>query len=68
VGGLKSLIREVLSDSEDDLSTNPTLASIGDPLRPWRAEFMSYIETIEAALPAGVTTIQWWGVRVLHTT
>ncbi|KAG2097411.1 hypothetical protein BD769DRAFT_1394522 [Suillus cothurnatus] len=67
VGRLKSLIQEVLSDSEDDLSVNPTLASIGNPLWPWRAEFISYIETIEATLPAGMTTIQWWGF-VHHST
>jgi len=63
-GGLKKLIREVLSDSEDDASTNPTTSS-GDPSRPWRAEFLGYIETIEASLPAGMSTIQWWGVSSL---
>jgi hypothetical protein len=40
-GGLKKLIREVLSDSEDDLSTDPAPTSIGDPARPWRAEFLA---------------------------
>jgi hypothetical protein len=66
-GGLKKLIREVLSDSEYDLSTNPaTSMAIGDPLRPWRAEFLSYLETIEAALPPGMSTIQWWGVSIAY--
>ena len=62
-GGLKSLIREVLSDSDDEFLANATpTTSIGDPSRPWRAEFLSYLETIEATPPAGMTTIQWWGV------
>ncbi|KAG2351105.1 hypothetical protein BDR07DRAFT_1386545 [Suillus spraguei] len=47
------------------IHANPTLASIGNPLRPWRAEVMSYIETIEATLPAGMTIIQWWGLEEL---
>jgi hypothetical protein len=58
VGELKSLIQEVLSDSEDNLSANPTLASIGNPLWPLRAKFLSYIETIKVTLPAAMTTIQ----------
>ncbi|KAG2068240.1 hypothetical protein BDR04DRAFT_1119862 [Suillus decipiens] len=31
--------------------------------KPWGAKFMSYIEAIKAALPAGMTTIQWWGSK-----
>jgi hypothetical protein len=27
-------------------------------LWPWRAEFLSYLKTLEAALPAGMSTIQ----------
>jgi hypothetical protein len=67
-GGLKKLIRQVQSDSEDDMSPNAATASAGDPLRPWRAEFLSYLETLEAALPAGMSTIQWWGVSILYYT
>jgi hypothetical protein len=66
-GGLKKLIREVLSDSEDDLSTDPAPTSIGDPARPWRAEFLAYLETVEATPPAGMSTIRWWGVRIFAT-
>ncbi|KAG1735245.1 hypothetical protein EDD22DRAFT_852395 [Suillus occidentalis] len=62
VGGLKRLIREVQSDSKDDSKAEPGAMSIGDPSKPWRAEFTSYIKTIEAAPSAGMTTIQWWGV------
>jgi hypothetical protein len=40
-GGLKKLIREVLSDSEDDLSTDPAPTSFGDPERHWWAEFLA---------------------------
>jgi hypothetical protein len=64
--GLKKLICEV-SDLEDDLSTNPvTSTAIGDPLRPWRVEFLSYLKTIEAAPLAGMSTIQWWGVSIAY--
>jgi hypothetical protein len=66
-GGLNSLIWEVISDSEDDSPMNPTSTSTStcNPSQPWRVEFMSYMETVETALPAGMTSIQWWGV---HTT
>jgi len=47
---------------------NAASTSAGDPLRPWRAEFLSYIETLEAALPAGMSTIQWWGVSIVYYT
>jgi hypothetical protein len=68
VGGLKKLIREVQSDSEDDsVVLEPGAMSVGDPSKPWRAEFTSYIETIEAAPSAGMTTIQWWGVSHFHS-
>lgn len=68
VGGLKKLIREVQSDSEDDsVVLEPGIMSIGDPSKPWRAEFTSYIETIEAAPSTGMTTIKWWGVSRFHS-
>jgi hypothetical protein len=67
-GSLKKLICKVLSDSEDDSSTNPVPTSIGDPTRPWRAEFLAYLETVEAAPPSGMSTIQWWGVRIFFAT
>jgi hypothetical protein len=63
---LKKLIQEVLSDSKDDASTHPTTSFIGDPSRPWRAEFLGYLETIEAALQACMSMIQWWGVSSLY--
>lgn len=63
-GALKKLIREVLSDSDDDDSSNTAIPSVGDPSRPWRAEFLSYLETIEAVPPTGMSTIQWWGVSI----
>ncbi|KAG2358172.1 hypothetical protein BDR07DRAFT_1489780 [Suillus spraguei] len=64
--GTSLLLLQPASKKKDDLSVNPTLASIGNPLRPWRAEVMSYIETIEATLPAGMTIIQWWGINALR--
>ncbi|KAG2067775.1 hypothetical protein BDR04DRAFT_1120249 [Suillus decipiens] len=60
-GALKKLIREVLSDSDDNDSSNTAIPSVRDPSRPWRAEFLSYLETIEAVPSAGMSTIQWWG-------
>lgn len=62
----EKLIRQVQSDSEDDMSPNAAITSTGDPLRPWRAELLSYLETLEAALPAGMSTIQWWGVSIIY--
>jgi len=63
------LVREVLSDSDDDLApTNCTPTSIGDPARPWRAEFLAYLETVEATPPASVSTIRWWGVCKICST
>ena len=68
VGGLKKLIQEVQSNSEDDsVVLELSAMSVGDPLKPWRAEFTSYIETIEAAPSAGMSTIQWWGVSHFHS-
>jgi hypothetical protein len=62
VNGLKRLIREVLSDSNDNTPAILVCSSNADPSKPWRAEFRSYLETVEACLPTGITTIQWWGV------
>jgi hypothetical protein len=63
VRGLKKLIRQVQSDSEDEEEEDiGGRESTADPLKPWRVEFLGYIETIEAALPAGMSTIRWWGV------
>jgi hypothetical protein len=67
-GGLKKLIQQVQSDSEDDMLPNAATASAGDPLQPWRAECLSYLKTLEAALPAGMSTIQWWGVSMVNYT
>ncbi|KAG2747983.1 hypothetical protein P692DRAFT_201866624 [Suillus brevipes Sb2] len=63
VSGLKKLIREVQSDSEDDAEPEPGATSTSDPSKPWRAEFTSYIETIEVVQSAGMSTIQWWGIN-----
>jgi hypothetical protein len=64
--GLKRLIREVLSDSDDDTPAILVRSSNADPSKPWRAEFRSYLEMVEACLPAGMTTIQWWGVHTFQ--
>jgi hypothetical protein len=59
VDGLKRLIREVESDDEDDI-TVPVAHS--DMSKPWMTEFTGYLETLEATLANGMSTIQWWGV------
>jgi len=61
VSGLKKLIRQVQSNSEDN-SKADIGRSTADPLKPWRVKFWGYIKTIKAALPARMSTIQWWGV------
>ena len=64
VNGLKRLIREVESDDKDDV-TVPVAHS--DMSKPWMTEFTCYLETLEAALASGMSTIQWWGVsRVMY--
>ena len=32
--------------------------------QPWCADFLQYIDRVQAPLPPGMSTIQWWGVRV----
>jgi hypothetical protein len=61
VNGLKTLIREVQSDNEDEVSN--VLVSHADMSKSWRIEFKLYLETLEAALASGMSIIQWWGVR-----
>lgn len=62
-GALVWLIREVQdSDSEDETVDNsPSASATADIAKPWRADFMRYIDAVEAPLPKGMTTIQWWG-------
>lgn len=37
------------------------LANHIDPSKPWLDEFQGYLASREA-VPAGMTTIEWWGV------
>jgi hypothetical protein len=59
VDGLIRLIREVESDDEDDVTVSVAHA---DMSKPWMTEFTRYLETLEAALASGMSTIQWCGV------
>jgi hypothetical protein len=62
--GLRKLIRQTQSSDEgDDGSPSPTAAT-ADPIRPWRADFMNYLNTVEAKPQPGMSIIQWWGVRI----
>jgi hypothetical protein len=36
-----------------------------DSSKPWMAEFRNYLDTLEATLPSGMSTIQWWGVCII---
>jgi hypothetical protein len=62
ISGLKKLIRETESDDEDDDLIHHGQATTSDPSKPWWPDFNYYVETSEAKLPAGMSTIQWWGV------
>jgi len=63
-GLLRKLICETQSfDEGDDGSPSPTAAT-ADPIRPWRADFMNYLNTVEAKPPPGMSIIQWWGVCI----
>jgi hypothetical protein len=66
VNGLERLIHEVLSDSDDDTLAILVCSSNANLSKPWRAEFRSYLEMVEASLPTGMTTIQWWGVHTFQ--
>lgn len=63
-GGLKRLIRAVASDDEDESPEVTTSTLHADPTKLWRSEYRSYLDTVEATPPAGMTTIQWWGVSL----
>ena len=56
------MIRDVQSDDEDDILDVPTSAANLDPSKPWSTDFKWYMDTLEATLPPGMSTIQWWGV------
>jgi hypothetical protein len=55
--GLRKLIRETQSSDEDE-DSSPLAAAATDPTRPWRADFMNYLNTAEAKLPPGMIIIQ----------
>ena len=61
VNGLKTLLRKVQSDDEDEAPN--VSVSHADTSKPWRTEFKLYLKTLEAALASGMSIIQWWGVR-----
>jgi hypothetical protein len=63
--GLRKLIRETQSYDKDEDSGPSAAAAATDPTRPWRANFMNYLNTAEAKPPPGMTIIQWWGVLAL---
>ncbi|KAN0120573.1 Ribonuclease H-like domain containing protein [Russula decolorans] len=59
--GLRKLIRETQSSDKDEDSGPFTAAVATDPTRPWRVDFMNYLNTTEVKLPPEMTIIQWWG-------
>lgn len=65
---LKKVIRHVLSDDEDNDTTSAAPAVGGGfNEQGWLNDFNAYWNTIEAALPAGMSTITWWGVCISHS-
>jgi hypothetical protein len=62
--GLKKLIRETLSSDEDEGLGHSAEATDTDPSRPWWPDFKNYMDTLEAKPPAGMSTIEWWGVSI----
>ena len=54
------------SDNDEDFG-NSALTTDADPSRLWRADFKNYIDTLEAKPPAGMTTVQWWGVSIFSS-
>jgi hypothetical protein len=63
--GLRKLIRETQSSDKDEDSGPFTAAVATDPTRPWRVDFMNYLNTTEVKLPPEMTIIQWWGVCII---
>jgi hypothetical protein len=65
-GSLKKLIREVESeDDEEEISDVMASTANSDPSKPWLSDFRKYVDTLEATPPSGMSTIQWWGVRLI---
>ena len=62
--GLRKLIRETQSSDDDEDFGNSASITDADPFRPWHADFKNYVDTLEAKPPAGMTTVQWWGVSI----
>ena len=64
--GLRKLIRETQSSDEGEDVGNYAPAAATDTAKPWRADFVKYVDTLEAKPPPGITTVQWWGVCISH--
>ncbi|KAJ7028991.1 hypothetical protein C8F04DRAFT_1188093 [Mycena alexandri] len=63
---LPSALRRTVSFTPDD-PTEEVGSNHADPSRPWRDEFQLYINMREA-VPAGMSSIAWWGVRLIDYT
>ncbi len=61
-GGLKKLIHQTQSSDEDEYMRDSTPQVLPNATKAWRADFTNYIDTVEAKLLPGMSTIQWWGV------
>jgi hypothetical protein len=60
---LKKLIHQTQSsDKDEDIrAAAPSVSA-----KPWQADFMKYMDMVEAAPLSGMSTIQWWGVCSIH--
>jgi hypothetical protein len=62
--GKFSGIRELTPDEDDDNDAHD-LETHADPDQPWLDEFNRFLDCRES-VAAGMTTIEWWGVRSSH--
>lgn len=60
-GGIKTLLRELSDDEDDNDSNTPSPLECPDSDKPWLREFRAYLDAIHE-LSDGMISIKWWGV------
>ena len=58
---IRTLLRELSNDEEDNHTASSPSTLEDDPSRPWLRDFRAYLDTTEH-VPEGWTAIVWWGV------
>lgn len=60
---MSALLRDLSSDSEEEIETESHENPNVDPKKPWLAEFHKYLHSNDSDyLGDGISIIQWWGV------